>query len=648
MVLANPALGSHIRHQLVERLILGSGGLAPPAAANFRVVATATMALASWTVLNAALSATLIAAAPLLPVPAGPLIPPPPPEPAPRSVSPATPLPPEVRRGTTLVINGRRQQAGWQWVDGIGERPRELWLPLEVLQDQLGFSSRSRSDGGLDLEWFGRALRVPPEGQRALADEVAVEVAAPLAANGVRLVLRGETLELLLPPPRLLAVRQGRQPGRRQVVLDLEGPALVRTAGEGGLRLGLLGLPDQLQTLERLGLPARQGGGELVLASAAAPPRRVFTLGGPARVVIELSAAAPQAEEPAPPPIDPRLQALLGPQLLWERQVRPLGAARVLITSVRLDPRTAPLGLRPLRRADGMEGLSSLSQLARSRDALVAINGGYFNRVRRLPLGALRDDGRWLSGPILGRGAIGWETRSLPRFGRLTLRESLVDSGGREWPLVALNSGWIRRGLSRYTADWGAAYRSLSGGEQALLLRDGVVRERLDPARLAAGVPLRAGDSLLVARGGALLPWGEGDSLGLRSAVSDPLGEASHVMGGGPLLLQNGRVVLDGAVEGFAPTFLSQGAPRTVIGSDGSRLWLITLQGVGDAGPTLAETALLLQDLGLRDALNLDGGSSTGLVMGGAQTVKGRGVAGSVHNGLGLVIEDGPAAGPGG
>jgi exopolysaccharide biosynthesis protein len=58
---------------------------------------------------------------------------------------------------------------------------------------------------------------------------------------------------------------------------------------------------------------------------------------------------------------------------------------------------------------------------------------------------------------------------------------------------------------------------------------------------------------------------------------------------------------------------------------------------VEDEGPTLAETAVLLQRLGLRDALNLDGGSSTGLVMGGNHTVKGRGVASVVHNGLGLV-----------
>ena len=96
-------------------------------------------------------------------------------------------------------------------------------------------------------------------------------------------------------------------------------------------------------------------------------------------------------------------------------------------------------------------------------------------------------------------------------------------------------------------------------------------------------------------------------------------------------------VVTNGTAEGFSPAFMSQGAPRTVVASDGNRFWLITLEGTGDAGPTLSETASLLQQLGLRDALNLDGGSSTGLVMGGTMPVKGRGVAGSVHHGIGLV-----------
>ena len=120
-------------------------------------------------------------------------------------------------------------------------------------------------------------------------------------------------------------------------------------------------------------------------------------------------------------------------------------------------------------------------------------------------------------------------------------------------------------------------------------------------------------------------------------SASSAVGEKSHVLGGGPLLLAGGRVVLNGSAEGFSAGFLQQGAPRTVVASDGRQLWLLTLQGVGNAGPTLMETALLLRQEGLQDALNLDGGSSTGLVLADVHTVKGRGVAASVHNGLGLV-----------
>jgi hypothetical protein len=161
--------------------------------------------------------------------------------------------------------------------------------------------------------------------------------------------------------------------------------------------------------------------------------------------------------------------------------------------------------------------------------------------------------------------------------------------------------------------------------------------ERIDSPSLAAGVVLAPGEELLVARGGANLPWSAGDSISVRSEPSEPLGLAPFVVGGGPLLLLDGRTVLNGAAELFSPAFMSQGAPRTVVASDGNRFWLITLEGVSQSGPTLAETAELLRQLGLRDALNLDGGSSTGLVMGGTMPVKGRGVAGAIHHGIGLV-----------
>jgi hypothetical protein len=294
-----------------------------------------------------------------------------------------------------------------------------------------------------------------------------------------------------------------------------------------------------------------------------------------------------------------------------------------------------------------MEGLSLLPQLARRYDAVVAINGGFFNRVRRLPLGAIKDQGRWLSGPILNRGVVAWDPRQLPRFGRLQLQEWVGDSRGPSVLLQTLNSGYVKRGLSRYTADWGPVYRPLNAHEAAVVIRQGVVVQRLEAATLADGVKLGPLDTILVARGSPL-PWREGDRLTINSRPNSDLGLAANVIGGGPLLLQQGQLVLDGAAEGFAAAFLSQGAPRTVIGSDGRLLWLVTLEGVDDSGPTLAEAGRLLQSMGLQEALNLDGGSSTGLVMGGTQTVRGRGVTAAIHNGLGLVPMEPDRAAPNG
>jgi len=622
--------------------------------------------MAPWKVL----ATTLLGAAPLLtlsllaaPSGAAPFVSAPPQAPPP--LPPATespgadglsrpsfqPLQPRgsgIRQGNRLRINGRSQQAAWRLQPSGQGRGEQLWLPLEVLQAQLGFNSSSRADGGLALGWYGQELIVPAASQRSLGDEVAVEVAGVLDAVGVSRSSDGDTLNLQLPAARLLQVRGGRQPGQRRIVLDLDGPAIVRSSDEG-LELGVWSSAAQQAELAQRGLGVRQGDQGLVLTTASGSrASHILTLANPSRVVIELAGEGPTATTtPAPPRFDPRLLALLGKDLRWDRQVLRLGSLSFKLNRVSLDPRSGPLELQPLSRGGSMEGLSALTDLAQRSDALVAINGGFFNRVRRLPLGALRQQGRWLSGPILNRGAVGWESRSLPRFGRLQLQEWLLDRSGQRWPVQVVNSGYVQRGISRYTSDWGPWYRALSSNENGLLLRNGVVAQRFDPARLAAGVPLAPGDMVVVGRAGTELPWREGEPLSLDSRPSDPLGLASNVLGGGPLLLQNGRVVLNGTAEGFGAAFISQGAPRTVVASDGTRLELITLEGVGQEGPTLAETAALLQGLGLRDALNLDGGSSTGLVMGGAHTVKGRGVAGAVHNGLGLVPSGGQAYGVG-
>ena len=556
-----------------------------------------------------------------------PITPPPPPPLVPIGAAAATEL-----QGSSIRINGRLQSARWLWVRGLGDTPQQLWIPLEVLENQLGVTSRSRSDGALELEWFGQELKVPASAQRSLEDEVAVDVSSLFGRVGVGLRQEGSLLSLELARPQLLQVRSSNPGPVKRIVLDLGGPAAIGR-DDAGLVVDLLSSSDQQTLLGSLGLQAQQDSAGLRLKPSAAKLTRVFSLGEPNRVVIEWPDQGAASRTDSPAPIDPRLQALLGKELQWDRLVR----QGVRINAIRIDPLKASLQLRPLARPGGMEGLSSLVQLANQQQAWVAINGGYFNRVRRLPLGALKQDGRWLSGPILNRGVAAWDGRTMPRFGRLQLSEWVMGPGALRLPVAVVNSGYVQRGISRYTADWVPNYRALSGSETGLLIQGGVVRQQLGPSELDTGVPLRGDDLLLVGRGGSELPWGLGDRLQIESRPSSNLGLATHVIGGGPLLLQAGRIVLDGAAENFSSAFLSQGAPRTVLARDDRQIWLITLEGIQDSGPSLGETAALLQQLGLQDALNLDGGSSTGLVLGGSLQVKGRGVAGSVHNGVGLV-----------
>ena len=58
----------------------------------------------------------------------------------------------------------------------------------------------------------------------------------------------------------------------------------------------------------------------------------------------------------------------------------------------------------------------------------------------------------------------------------------------------------------------------------------------------------------------------------------------------------------------------------------------------GGRGPTLRETAQIMQQLGAHNALNLDGGNSSSLYLGGSLINRHRGTVGRVHNGLGVFI----------
>lgn len=104
----------------------------------------------------------------------------------------------------------------------------------------------------------------------------------------------------------------------------------------------------------------------------------------------------------------------------------------------------------------------------------------------------------------------------------------------------------------------------------------------------------------------------------------EPTG-STYVLNGGPELVDDGRLRAtprtDGMVHPGAPSFYYGWAhkrnPRTLAGVDAAgRLLAVTVDGrsTRSMGTSVAETAALARDLGMVDAVNLDGGGSTTMV----------------------------------
>ena len=89
---------------------------------------------------------------------------------------------------------------------------------------------------------------------------------------------------------------------------------------------------------------------------------------------------------------------------------------------------------------------------------------------------------------------------------------------------------------------------------------------------------------------------------------------ARDAVAGAGLLMLNGRAVDDWAEERITAGFDTTRHPRTMIGDDGTSIWLVTVDGRQpwlSLGMSFQELQGLARRLGLRSALNLDGGGST-------------------------------------
>ena len=332
--------------------------------------------------------------------------------------------------------------------------------------------------------------------------------------------------------------------------------------------------------------------------------------------------------------------------LRWRSQYVNVGQERFPVVWLEINPRTVGLKLKPIVANPGtLVGSAPLIVTAQRYLAVAAINGGYFNRNNRYPLGAIRENNQWLSGPILNRGAIAWNDSGQFYFGRLTLEETLITANNQRLPVLFLNSGYVQNGISRYTPTWGTTYIPITDNEIILVVQKNQIINQL-PGGIANQIviPIPQDGYLITLRGNATTTaslLAPGSLIRIESKIPADFSPYPNIIGAGPLLVQNRQIVLDAKGEKFSDAFVAEKAIRSAIctTATGNLAIAAVHNRPGGAGPTLAEHAQLMQQMGCVNALNLDGGSSTSLYLGGQLLDRSPSTAARVHNGIGIFLQ---------
>lgn len=529
-------------------------------------------------------------------------------------------------QGTTIELNGRVSSTPWQRND-----QGQLFIQDHWIRRILGATFLSSAQPQQQrFQWYGS-----PAFAKALFAQPSRLLQIDSFKQGWRTESSGTTLRIFTPDTQVTEVRRNSTPKGERVTIALSRPTPWRQSQSGNqltVTVAAEGTPKQFEKLtqptDRVpSLKFRPEGKELTLElqfnSKLIP--KVSTLSNPPRLVIDLE----EGYLPSPTRINWQ------PGIIWREEWLKLNGRGFQFYALEINPKQQGLKFKPLWGNQGMTGNAPLSRIASSAQATAAINGGFFNRDRQLPVGPLKRDGAWYAGAVFKRGVIAWNDRNEFTFDRLDYNETITIGTNSPIKLTNLNSGFVQKGIARYLPSWGE-YTNLTDGETIVTVQNNQISQKAVTGQsLSQKFPIPSDGYLLVGRQVPELLnlfTLQAKIRGEVTARPQVLNQLPHLLGAGPLLIKEEKTVTDALAEGFSKTFSSQAAPRSAIAKlKNGNLLLITIY----PNPTLEQSAKLLQQLGATDALNLDGGGSSGLWLGGAMVDR-QGETRSIHNALGV------------
>jgi exopolysaccharide biosynthesis protein len=287
--------------------------------------------------------------------------------------------------------------------------------------------------------------------------------------------------------------------------------------------------------------------------------------------------------------------------------------------------------LRMVHAMDEAVGLETVTSMATRYGALAAINSGYFRTTgtyRGDSVGVEVLDGRILSESNDGRAAVGLIEGSRAQqiiFGHVEFAGELIAGAKQKHVINGLNRPRANNELIVFTPEFHRTTLTEPNGLEVI-----VRRGRVTEIREQKGSSFIPADGFVISASGTARDWVR---LNLRQRSSAQLSlkmspvetdqreawkRATSIIGGGPQLIKDGRVEITNAAEKILPAFVSDLHPRTAIAKlKSGEILLVTVDGrqTASIGMSLTMLADLLMEFGATEAINLDGGGSTTMVI---------------------------------
>jgi len=298
---------------------------------------------------------------------------------------------------------------------------------------------------------------------------------------------------------------------------------------------------------------------------------------------------------------------------------------RWMIQALTVDPKLARLQLA--QAMDEIAGAETTSSMAQRHGALAAINGGYFRTtgiVRGEPIGALTIGGNILSEPVNNRAALavfddGKQIHAAVTH--LAMTAELRVDGKAIRAVNGFNRPREKDELVVFTPEFHRTTLTAADGVEFL-----VEKNRVTKIADGAGSSLIPANGFVLSADGASREWAlkhlrQSSRVELRTEIrAEPAlpFQSDFILGAGPQLLAAGKPVFAAEAARYSDSLYRQRHPRTAIGwTAAGKLMLLTVDGRQkfSVGMTMAELADLMSELGCVEAMNLDGGGSSTMVV---------------------------------